>query len=51
MFIYIKTSYEESINNKFFIQVKIILINTKFFLFILRFCMNVMFFFDNNRFY
>jgi hypothetical protein len=49
--IHVKTSYEKSINNKFFIQVKIILINTKFFLFILRFRMNVMFFFDNNKFY
>jgi hypothetical protein len=49
--IHVKTLYEESINNKFFIQVKIILINTKLFLFILRFRMNVMFFFDNNKFY
>jgi hypothetical protein len=49
--IHVKTSYEENINNKFFIQVKIVLINTKFFLFILRFRMNVMFFFDNNKFY
>jgi hypothetical protein len=49
--IHVKMSYEENINNKFFIQVKIILINTKLFLFILRFCMNVMFFFDNNKFY
>jgi hypothetical protein len=49
--IHVKTLYEEIINNKFFIQVKIILINTKFFLFILRFRMNVMFFFDNNKFY
>jgi hypothetical protein len=49
--IHVKTSYEENINNKFFIQIKIVLINTKLFLFILRFRMNVMFFFDNNKFY